>query len=106
MENTFEEVNHACCFNHTLQLLAKTLLKPFNAGMSSTKLALEEEESKNVGDEMPILLDSEDDSNEDSDKDGDDGNDRLQDADSDEIDELNQLNEQECETVLMNTAVV
>jgi len=106
MENTFEEVNCARCFNHMLQLSAKTLLKPFNAGMSLTKLALEEEESENVGDKMPILLDSEDDSNKDSDKDGDDGNDRLQDADSDEIDELNQLNEQECETVLMNTAVV
>ena len=42
MENTFEEVNRACCFNHMLQLLVKSLLKPFNAGLSSTTQAFED----------------------------------------------------------------
>src|SRR5271154_2741054 len=35
MPNAFDEVHRVRCFNHTLQLSAKALLKPFNAGMSS-----------------------------------------------------------------------
>ena len=34
LDNTFEEENRARCFNHTLQLSAKALLKPFNIGLS------------------------------------------------------------------------
>jgi len=34
LPNTFEEINHVCCFNHTLQLSAKTLLKPFNVALA------------------------------------------------------------------------
>jgi hypothetical protein len=35
MPNAFDEVNRVWCFNHTLQLSAKTLIWPFNAGFSS-----------------------------------------------------------------------
>ena len=46
MSNTFDEVHRVCCFNHTLQLSAKVLLKPFNAGMSSSR----EDQSDSDGD--------------------------------------------------------
>lgn len=36
ISNAFDELNRVRCFNHTLQLSAKTLLKPFNAGVSSS----------------------------------------------------------------------
>jgi hypothetical protein len=118
MKNTFEEVNHACCFNHMLQLSAKTLLKPFNAGMSSTKVVLEDEESGNFDDEMPILLDNnaEGDCEGDDGDDGDeagcdsgkdwDGDDEHEDNDSNEIDDLDQLDEQEHKKILTDMAVV
>ena len=35
-ENSFEEENRVLCFNHSMQLSAKTLLTPFNAGLGST----------------------------------------------------------------------
>jgi hypothetical protein len=37
MPNAFDEVNHVWCFNHTLQLSAKSLIRPFNTGLSSGK---------------------------------------------------------------------
>ena len=113
MDNAFEEVNRACCFNHMLQLSAKTLLKPFNAGMSSTKPTSEEEEFGGLDDEIPLLDDdalgdSEGDDN-DSDEDGGEypnGDGEPGDANDDEIDELSQLDELECDKILMNTAVI
>ena len=117
MENAFEEANRACCFNHMLQLSAKTLLKPFNAGMSPTNPALEEEESGDLNNEILMLLnkdavgDDEMDGDEDSDEevhggeDLDDG-DKPDDADSEEPDELNQLDDQEWERVLADTLLV
>jgi hypothetical protein len=116
MENSFEEVNRARCFNHTLQLSAKTLLKPFNAGMSSTKPALEEEELDNIGKEISLDNDAGG-NNEDGDEDGDEGEcdggeeypddeGEPEDANNDETDELTQLDEHEREKILMDTAVV
>jgi len=37
MSNAFDETNRVRCFNHTLQLSAKTLLRPFNIGISRGK---------------------------------------------------------------------
>ena len=34
MNNSFNEENHVQCFNHTIQLSAVTLLKPFNTVLS------------------------------------------------------------------------
>ena len=114
MDNTFEEVNCACCFNHTLQLSAKTLLKLFNVGISLTKLASEEEESEIFDDEMLMLLDDNAEGDEGGDEDGYDGgggedlygDDEPNEASSDKINELNQLDEQEAKKVLMDMAVV
>jgi hypothetical protein len=35
LDNTYDEDNQVRCFNHTLQLSTKTLLKPFNAAFGS-----------------------------------------------------------------------
>jgi len=37
LPNTFEETNHVHHCNHTLQLLAKTLLKPFNVALADSR---------------------------------------------------------------------
>ena len=36
MPNSFDLDNRVRCFNHTLQLSARTLLRPFNVGLGKT----------------------------------------------------------------------
>ena len=114
MENTFEEVNRARCFNHTLQLSVKSLLKPFNAGLSSSTQAFK--------DDGPMLEDTvaEGDDEGEGDAEGDAEGDEFggaqsredldidepEDADSDGLDEFNQLDEEEREKIMTDTAVV
>ena len=117
MKNAFEEANHACCFNHMLQLSAKTLLRPFNVGMSPMNPASEEEESGDLNNEILTLLneDAVSDDEMDGDKDSneevhggeelDDGN-KPDNADSKEPDKLNQLDNQEQERVLVDRLLV
>jgi len=119
MENSFEEVNRACCFNHTLQLSAKTLLVPFNVGMSLTLPASEEDDFETFDKAMLELQDKGAVGNSDgySDKDSDDdgcnsggedldGEDESDDANSNGPDKFSQLNEQEHEQILVDTAIV
>ena len=115
MENAFKDVNRACCFNHTLQLSAKALLSPFNAGMLLMKLT-PEEEFNNLNCELRTLQDkdttSDDDGDngEDSDDDGYDASrvdmDGSNDSNDNELDELDQLDEKEWEMILADTAIV
>jgi hypothetical protein len=51
LPNSFDETKRVRCFNHTLQLSAKTLLRPFNAGMGK---ATDGEEISD-GEEIPEL---------------------------------------------------
>jgi hypothetical protein len=112
MRNTFKEANHTHCFNHMLQLSVKTLLKPFNAGMSLMKLASEEDNDD--FDDMPMLPDH--DAEGDGKKVGKEawydyskgleGDDEPEDANSDEINELDQLDKQEHKKILIDTAVI
>ena len=37
----FEECNRVRCFNHTIQLAGKVLIKPFNSGMSKAEDSIE-----------------------------------------------------------------
>jgi len=108
MENSFEEVNRACCFNHTLQLSGKTLLKPFNAGMSSAKMAVEENELQGLNDDIPTLLDDDADDSEGvgGSGEGDLDDDKPEDDNNDEIEKLDQLDGEEHEKILANMAVV
>jgi hypothetical protein len=51
LPNTFEELNRVRCFNHTIQLSAKALLKPFSsAGSTET-----DNETEYGDDGMPAL---------------------------------------------------
>ena len=98
-DNTFEEENRVQCFNHTLQLSAKALLKPFNIGLSG-KATDDNNELTQDDDNDPAMVgdggdkeDEEEQASEDNDED-------------DKIDELEELNEDEWNRVLQETAVV
>jgi hypothetical protein len=114
MDNAFEKINRVRCFNHTLQLSAKTLLKPFNTGRSSAHMAADEEESHVFDNEVPMPSDAGDDSDDDDDSDDigsgeedlGDAVDEPEDEVGDGIDELNGLDEEEREKILADTAVV
>jgi hypothetical protein len=41
LENSFDEANCVHCFNHTIQLSGKALIKPFNAGMGKVNSNIE-----------------------------------------------------------------
>jgi hypothetical protein len=93
-DNTFDEVNRVRCFNHTVQLSAKELIKPFNAGMTGSSTVVDDDGG------MPVL------ENCDSDADAD-----AWDLDTDEdiddnIDELDAMTDEEREEFMADTAVV
>ena len=98
MPNSFELENRVQCFNHTLQLSAKTLLRPFNVGLGKTT---EDGDNADIDD----LLD--DDELEDDDDDDDNLPD-VPDVDDvdDGIDELEALGEDERELLMADTAAV
>ena len=99
MANSFVLEHCVCCFNHTLQLSAKTLLHPFNAGLGKTP------EDANTNDVDDFLnLESDDGDGEDDDEDKD--KDSLEDDADDGIDELDQLGEDKYDKVMANTAAV
>ena len=83
MPNSFSLENHVRCFNHTLQLSAKTLLRPFNAGLGKMT---DDGDNNNVddldADDHGLDKDDDDDGN-DNDNDNDNGNDNDNDNDND-----------------------
>lgn len=96
LDNSFEAFNRVRCFNHTLQLAAKALLRPLNPGIlggshGSSSQAIISEHDSEVSDEddsPPLIIDDEsDDENENS---GGDDSGGMDDPD-DDIDELLQL---------------
>ena len=99
MANSFELENHVRCFNHTLQLSAKTLLRPFNVGLGKTT---EDGNNNDVEDLPNETVDDEDEHDE------DDGLPAIPEADDidDGIDELEELEEDEREDILTDTAAV
>ena len=98
LNNSFNEENRVWCFNHTIQLSATTLLKPFNMALSR-KAADEVEVSEEDDKEELVLEIKEEDKDEGEDDDDQDDKDNS-------IDELQELTESEWEQVLENTAVV
>src|ERR1700733_15276170 len=75
MPNSFSLENRIRCFNHTLQLSAKTLLRPFDAGLGKTT---DDGDNNDIdekdADDNGLDKDDDDDRNEEDDDD-DDGND-------------------------------
>jgi hypothetical protein len=99
MPNLFDLENRVRCFNHTLQLSAKTLLCPFNVGLGKTT-----EDDDN--DDMDDLLDEElDDANDNDDNDGLPDVPDVDDID-DGIDEMDELDANEQEEMLADMAAV
>jgi hypothetical protein len=102
LDNSFEEANRARCFNHTLQLSAKTLLAPFNTAISGKAKddgLLEGDDNNNDDEPFPELEEEEDDAEEGA-------GDIKKDDEDDGIDELQELSAKERERVLEDTAVV
>ena len=71
LDNTFEKENRVRCFNHTLQLSAKALLKPFNTAFSRATtdddVALQDVDD----DELALYEDDEERGDEEEDVEGD-----------------------------------
>jgi hypothetical protein len=101
LDNSFEKDNHVRCFNHTMQLSAKTLLAPFNTAISQK--ATQDDEMPEEEDDQPTPDEDEDD--EDDEDDEEDDAQRADDED-DGIDELGELSESERAGILESTAAV
>jgi len=104
MDNSFDEENHVRCFNHTVQLSAKALIKLFNVGMSSKKSAEDGDDDLEVESDMPGLEDIEEEVQE-EDEAGADEAEEGEDAE-DDIDELAELSASERDKVMSETATV
>jgi hypothetical protein len=116
LPNSFVPEHRVRCFNHTLQLSAKALLRPFNAGLDNTTKGGDNDD---IDDLVALSLDDDDD-DEDEDEDGEgdgegDGEDEdlpappnvddIDDVD-DGIDELDALSAEEREEILTDTVAV
>lgn len=101
--NSYEEDNHVRCFNHTVQLSAKTLLAPFNPALSSSVPLDGVEENDLDLDEIPELEGVSDSEDEEEDTPGSDSEDGDDEEDSNDFTELT---EEEREEILTKTAAV
>jgi hypothetical protein len=104
LDNSFKEAYRARCFNHTLQLSVKTLLKPFNTALSG-KGADDDNISDDEGGDRPVLevdqgCEVTEKRCEVTEEDGNIGD------EDDGIDELERLDEGERRTILEKTAAV
>ena len=103
MDNNFDGDNYVRCFNHTLQLCAKALIKPFNMAICGKKSAEEDEEGDVDGKDMPDLEDVqyEDDEEDTDDTDVEDGDDI-----DDDVNELDELDDKERDKLIVETTAV
>jgi hypothetical protein len=97
MDNSFIEENHIRCFNHTLQLSAKTLLCPFNPALGKDA----KDDSDSSQDDLPDMEDDDSEKEEHGPPDA---------ADTDNIDdninELDNLDADAREELITDTAIV
>src|SRR5882762_9189483 len=103
LDNSFKEEYQARCFNHTLQLSAKSLLKPFNTALS--REAADNVDITDEEDDDPPILEADEEGKEEEDENEED-EDEDKDNEDDGIDELDMLNEEEWTQVLEDTAAV
>ena len=102
LDNSFEEENRVRCFNHTMQLSAMTLIRPFNAGMTSDP-SLDELGAAALED---VDLGVEDDDEDDDDEGEDVPSSEEEDDVDDGIDEMEQLTDKEKQTLIEDTKEV
>ena len=99
LPNSFEEANRVRCFNHTMQLSAKSLLAPLNPAISQK--VTQDDEMPEEDDDQPLPEDDAEDDEDDEEEDV-----REEDDEDDGINELEELNEDEQAQVLEDTAKV
>jgi hypothetical protein len=104
LDNTFEEENRVRCFNHTLQLSAKALLKPFNVGLSGKATDNDNEFAQDNDGDPAMFEDNNEDENENEGDEEEQGDD--EDDEDDNIDELAVLSQDEQKRVLEETVIV
>lgn len=86
LPNSFELVNRVRCFNHTMQLLAKALMKPFDTPIAMADL--DNAEATDVDDMLSVTGDNDDEEGE-GDGDGDiDFGSVSSNDDQDDLDEI------------------
>jgi hypothetical protein len=95
--NSFDASNHIRCFNHTIQLSCKALLKPFTSPITP---------SATDGDNVPDLEGAEEDGKDDSADEGEELACDTEDDMDDDIDELDALSGEEQATFLEATVAV
>jgi hypothetical protein len=100
LPNTFDELNRVRCFNHTIQLSAKGLLKPFYSVRS-----IETDNETEYGDDSVLSLQALDDEEKSEGEGEDDPNADNDDKDEDE-DPLGALDDDEREELINNTKAV
>ena len=100
LDNSFCTENRVRCFNHTVQLSAIALIKPFNAGMASADKDVTAGDLLSDVDDDPVV----DNGDEDEEGENDDGvgEDDLDDG----VNELDNLDEEDREELLADTAIV
>jgi len=98
LNNSFEDANHIWCFNHTIQLSSKVLIKPFNVGMGKVDTSLE-----NAGNNIPSL--EEFDHIDDTDNNADSG-DISEDGDEEDDGDFEKLSEEEHSCLLDNILAI
>jgi hypothetical protein len=102
MDNAFDKVNRVRCFNHTLQISAKTLIRPFNAGLSPIKA--EDGDNIDFGNDNDGVF--EDEGLDDADDDMGDGEEEPNDYAEDDEDVLADLDADQRVELLESTATV
>jgi hypothetical protein len=105
LKNSFEEDQRARCFNHTIQLSAKTLLHPFNTALGAAGTADRASGNDDTMPDLEVIEDDDDDNDDDDDDRGAENDEAVKDAD-DQIDELEELEDAEREELLAATAIV
>lgn len=110
LPNAFEDINRVRCFNHTMQLSAKALIKPFD--VSTTVAASDSTDEPADADDMLSIeegndAEAEEDGEGDTDSDSVSGNDQdEQDAEYDDIDAFETLDPEAQQELLEATAAV
>ena len=105
LPNSFNQFNRVRCFNHTMQLSAKALLKPFSGPAVTDDDDLDvNTASSDDDDDLPALEDLEDDNGDESDDNNEGGDDEGNDEEEEDVLEI--LDAEEREALLENTAVV
>ena len=106
LDNSFNKENRICCFNHTMQLSAKALLKPFTSGLSGKETNDNEMAITEIEDPDGLLMEEDNDNEDEVDVKNGVTNHGEEDDFDDSIDELAELGEDKQTRLLEEIAAV